>query len=69
MPFTPVGELVRETLRERGTSGLVEPGTDNHRDLVNRVAGAFAVSADAAKFRLLKLGYVRSSAREQVLSG
>jgi hypothetical protein len=64
MPATPVGELVGETLRERGTAGLVEPGTDHHQELVNRVAGAFAVSKDAAKFRLLKLGYVRPASGE-----
>lgn len=67
MPATLIGQLVRETLRDRSTAGQVELLTEDHQELVDRVADAFAVSADAAKIRLLKLGYVRSS--EQVASG
>ena len=67
MPITAVGELVEESFREWGIARRIEPGTDAHRDLIDRVAAAFGVSKDAAKTRLMKLGYVVPRAIEQAV--
>ena len=58
MPVTPVRELVEDSLQEWGLFRRVEADTDRHNQLVGRIAGAFAVSKDAAKTRLHMLGYV-----------
>lgn len=58
MPVTHLEGLVAESLREWGLGKRLEAGTDHHEKLVGRIAEAFAVSKDAAKTRLEKLGYV-----------
>ena len=65
MPIGAVSELVEESFREWGIVKRIEPGTGHHRELVERVAEAFAVSKDAAETRLLKVSYVAPSATEQ----
>ena len=62
MPITPLRETVESALSEWGVGKLVRSGTDRHSELIERVAGAFAVSKDAAKTRLLKLGFVTQPA-------
>ena len=62
MPITPLRAMVETALAESGGGKLVEVGTDRHDGLVRRVAEAFAVSRDAAAFRLTKLGYVAPAA-------
>ena len=62
MPITPLRAVVEEMLAASGGGRLVEAGTDRHARLVLRVAEGFAVSKDAAAFRLTKLGYVAPSA-------
>ena len=54
MPITPLRAIVE--------AALAESGTDRHAALVRRVAEGFAVSRDAAAFRLAKLGYVAPEA-------
>ena len=58
MPVTRVKEIVGETFASWGVSRRVEAGTMRHTELVGRIAEAFGVSKDAAKTRLLKLGFV-----------
>ena len=58
MPITPLRAIVEEALAESEGGRLVEDRTDRHAGLVRRVAEAFAVSRDAAAFRISKLGYV-----------
>ena len=62
MPITPLRAMVEAALAESGGGKLVEAGTDRHDGLVQRIAEAFAVSRDAAAFRLTKLGYVAPAA-------
>ena len=62
MPITAISQLVAESFREWDVAIRIEPGTENHRALTERVADAFRVSKDAAKTRLLKLGYVSPNA-------
>ena len=64
MPVTPVRQLVAEAFSE-GVARRVEPGTENHGELVERAAEAFGVSKDAAKLRLLRLGFVAAAASKQ----
>lgn len=56
MPITPVKELVSES--QRGTEEPIGPDSGHHGDLIATVAESFTVSKDAAKNRLLKLGYL-----------
>ena len=58
MPITPLRAMVETALAESGSARLVEADSDRHAELVRSVAEAFAVSKDAAAFRLTKLGYV-----------
>ena len=57
MPITPLREVVESALYQWRIGRMVRAGTDRHTELVERVAGAFAVSKDAAGVRLMKLGY------------
>ena len=57
MPITPLREVVETALYGWRAGRMVRPGTDHHAELVERVAGAFGVSRDAAGVRLMKLGY------------
>ena len=57
MPITPLRAMVEETLADSGGGRLVEDKTDRHAEVVRRVAQGFAVSKDAAAFRIAKLGY------------
>ncbi len=64
MPVTHFQGLVADSLGEWGLDRRLEADTDHHKKLIGRIAEAFAVSKDAAKTRLHKLGYVsRVSAR------
>ncbi len=58
MPITPLRAIVEQSLAESGGGRLVEDKTGRHGALVQRVAEGFAVSRDAAAFRISKLGYV-----------
>ena len=58
MPITHLKELVADSLHEWGLFTSVEADTDRHKELIGRITEAFAVSKDAAKTRLNKLGYV-----------
>ena len=62
MPITPLRETVESALSEWGVGKPVLSGTDRHSELIERVVGAFAVSKDAAKTRLIKLGFVTQPA-------
>ena len=58
MPISALRAVVEQTLAESGGGRLVEDGSDRHAEIARRVAEAFAVSKDAAAFRISKLGYV-----------
>jgi hypothetical protein len=58
MPITRLKGLVAASLHEWGLVRHVEADSDRHKVLIGRIAEAFAVSKDAAKTRLHKLGYV-----------
>lgn len=58
MPITPVKDLVSESLLEWGVEEPIGPDSDHHGDLIASLAESFAVSKDAAKTRLSKLGYL-----------
>ncbi len=60
MGITHLRGLVSDSLHEWGLIRRVEADTERHKALIGRVAEAFAVSKDAAKTRLHKLGYVAS---------
>ena len=62
MPITRLTGLVTDSLREWGLIRRVRASSDHHKELVRRIAEAFAVSEDAAKTRLNKLGYVAPAA-------
>jgi hypothetical protein len=62
MPITHLKELVADSLHEWGLLRRVEADTNHHKKLLGRIAEAFAVSKDAAKTRLHKLGYVTPAA-------
>ena len=57
MPITPLREIVEPALSGWRAGRMVRTGTEHHTELVERVAAAFAVSKDAARVRLMKLGY------------
>lgn len=65
MPITPLREMVETALAESGGGKFVQADTDRHAAIVGRVAEGFAVSRDAAAFRLAKLGYVAPAASAQ----
>ena len=58
MPITPFETLVTDSLHEWDLVRRVIAKTDRHKELIGRIAEAFAVSKDAADTRLRKLGYV-----------
>lgn len=62
MAITHLKELVADTLHQWCLVRRVEADADRHNELIERIAKAFAVSNDAAKTRLHKLGYVVSTA-------
>ena len=62
MPITRLTGLVADSLREWGLFTRVEADTNDHKKLIGRISEAFAVSKDAAKMRLHKLGYVTPAA-------
>ena len=64
MPLTPVRKLVATAFAEWGLFRRVEADADRHKELIERIAEAFAVSKDAAKTRLLKLGYLAPATSE-----
>ena len=68
MPITAVRELVDGCFDNRGIGGRVEADTEGHRGLVARLAERFGVSNDAAKTRLLKLGYVTPDSTKQAVA-
>ena len=63
IPITRLRGLVAESLREWSLFRHVEADSDRHKVLIVRIAEAFAVSKDAAKTRLHKLGYVGLAAK------
>lgn len=67
MPVSLVRELVRGLHGERGTSGIVARSTVAGEELIARMQSRFAVSADAARVRLLKLGYLTENAPSRPL--
>ena len=64
MPITHIKELVTDSLHEWSLFRNVQADTDRHKELIGRIAEAFAVSKDAAKTRLQKLDYVAPAASE-----
>ena len=62
MGITHLKGLVSDSLHEWGLFRRVEADTERHKELIGRVAEAFAVSKDAARTRLHKLGYVTPAA-------
>ena len=58
MPITTLRETVESSLLELSIGRLVQSGTDHHSEIVDRVAETFSVSKDAARVRLMKLGFV-----------
>lgn len=62
MPQTQMGALVAAFQSSAGRAGHVQLGTDDALELVRQVQRTFAVSQEAARMRLGKLGYLRASA-------
>ena len=60
MPRTAVGDMVRNWRLAAGNHSTVAPGTPDGHALVNMIRSLFAVSADAATVRLVKLGHLGS---------
>ncbi len=58
MPATRLARVVRDARLEFGIYGASPAGSPEGRTLVGRVSRVFAVSRDAARVRLQKLGYL-----------
>lgn len=61
MPITRVRQLVAKVFDESGSFGPVHPESSTGKILLQRVQTSFQVSSEAAKVRLLKLGYLSMS--------
>ena len=58
MPISAVRDLVGELRSETSDLAPIALGTGVAEELIGRVQGAFSVSAEAARVRLLKCGYI-----------
>lgn len=56
MPITRLKNLVRAYSEPRGLFGPIAIGSQDGQNLIEEVRGAFQVSTDAARVRLMKLG-------------
>jgi hypothetical protein len=59
MPISPLRDLVRNSVKKWGNSGWLPVDSGHTDELVTAVAGTFAVSADAARIRLIRLGFIQ----------
>ncbi len=58
MPISALRDLVAELRSETSDLAPIALGTDVAEELIVRVQGVFSVSAEAARVRLLKCGYI-----------
>ena len=59
MPKTRLTDLIRTAFTDWGVFGPVPTASARTGQLVARVSGRFDVSNDAARVRLLQLGYLK----------
>jgi hypothetical protein len=64
MPLTHLARVVRDAQVELGIYGPCHTGSAKGRALIERVSRSFAVSRDAARVRLQKLGYAAQGSIE-----
>jgi Zn-dependent peptidase ImmA (M78 family) len=64
MPVSLLRKLVREKMNKWGACNRILSDLDRARELINGVAEAFDVSADAARVRLFKLGFLQNTQPE-----
>ena len=58
MPISQVKKITTDFLTERNHYGPISAASPNSRELIARIVDAFKVSEDAARVRLLKLGFL-----------
>lgn len=63
MPVTSLTELIRAASAEWGMSGTIPTSSTRAGELIARVSERFYVSTDAARVRLLQLGYLTYGSR------
>jgi len=63
MPISFIRKVVGIFQEERGMFGPAASGTAEAAALIERIRSTFQVSADAARVRLTKLGFLATQAR------
>lgn len=59
MPLSSIKEIVHQINNDTNTYGKVFAASDIGRKMISQVQSVFQVSEDAARVRLLKLGYIK----------
>ena len=59
MPLSSTKEIVHQINNDTNTYGKVFATSDIGRKMISQVQSVFQVSEDAARVRLLKLGYIK----------
>jgi Zn-dependent peptidase ImmA (M78 family) len=69
MPVSAVRRIVGDYRREKGRHGEIAVASDAGRDLIGLLIDVFAVSEEAARLRLIKLGLLKIGTTTALLFG